>query len=372
MLTKLVKTDIYVDQTHDYYLNLEGVEPFTLTSCMECVKALPVFSASEIKESDHIMFAGSVYDHHAIVVSILSNDRTIIKEKIKVSFDGNFKIVGYDPSIYDTRSVVKRALSRLGEQQFDFFTNDSSHFTRWCKLMKEWERDDEYNMLDRTVIIFEMTFQSNKIVLKRSSVDVLLDYKPSSKIKDDHTTCIGKSENLSTLGNEEKQLDNDNLQRTRSIFSVKENIRRPTSIDGLIKNKTSIGTIKELDTIQESDIIQELDTIQELGNDTVVDASLNDSFVSEQNSYSEGKKKGKIETSAASYDGGCIECVKAVPVFNSDAIDEGDHIVFAGMIYDHHAIVVKKLQGETFEIVEATNTGIGLATGVFLCRKALI
>ncbi|VDI08193.1 Hypothetical predicted protein [Mytilus galloprovincialis] len=69
---------------------------------------------------------------------------------------------------------------------------------------------------------------------------------------------------------------------------------------------------------------------------------------------------------------GCIECVKAIPVFSANEIQEGDHIVFAGTVYDHHAIVESKLPDKKFEIIEATNTIFGVATGLFLGKKALI
>lgn len=41
--------------------------------CIECVKAIPVFSTAEIEKGDHITFPGAIYDHHAIVVDKLSD-----------------------------------------------------------------------------------------------------------------------------------------------------------------------------------------------------------------------------------------------------------------------------------------------------------
>lgn len=71
----------------------------------------------------------------------------------------------------------------------------------------------------------------------------------------------------------------------------------------------------------------------------------------------------------------CIECVKVVPVFSSDEIEAGDHIVFFGAVYDHHAIITAKLQhGKSFEITEATNTVTGAVLGILkiLRSKATI
>lgn len=61
----------------------------------------------------------------------------------------------------------------------------------------------------------------------------------------------------------------------------------------------------------------------------------------------------------------CIECVKAIPVFSCNDIEAGDHVVFSGAVYDHHGIIISKLDdGVTFEIIEATNTISGAVLGV--------
>lgn len=61
----------------------------------------------------------------------------------------------------------------------------------------------------------------------------------------------------------------------------------------------------------------------------------------------------------------CIECVKAIPVFLPNDIVAGDHVVFSGAVYDHHGIIISKLDDkETFEIIEATNTFSGAVLGV--------
>lgn len=63
--------------------------------------------------------------------------RTIIKELVSITFDGAYSKLEYEPPafhVYDPNTVVRRAESRLNEQMFVFFSNDSSHFARWCKL----------------------------------------------------------------------------------------------------------------------------------------------------------------------------------------------------------------------------------------------
>ncbi|XP_052083691.1 uncharacterized protein LOC127721044, partial [Mytilus californianus] len=103
---------------------------------------------------------------------------------------------------------------------------------------------------------------------------------------------------------------------------------------------------------------------------TFVDNSA--AFPTTNRSTEDNKNALHISCEVLSEMSGCIECVKAIPVISACEIQEGDHIVFAGTVYDHHAIVESKLPDKRFEIIEATNTIFGVATGVFLGKKARI
>lgn len=59
----------------------------------------------------------------------------------------------------------------------------------------------------------------------------------------------------------------------------------------------------------------------------------------------------------------CLECVKVVPVSSCDDLEPGDHVIFCGTVYDHHGILLSK-DGESLEIIEATNTFSGFITGI--------
>ncbi|XP_071125112.1 uncharacterized protein [Mytilus edulis] len=215
-----------------------------------------------------------------------------------------------------------------------------------------------------------MTAPTDKTVEKCSSVDIPLKYELSSEINDDITTRtdIDKSEiSSSTRIHRSTSFDQSFLQRTPSFLSIKNReqfMRRQNTVDG-------------------SDLtIKPEDTITELDNEKQVNDNLSNIIVSEQKHKTEvtqedcegGLSSTDLELSVQEVTeiSGCIECVKAIPVFSSDEIDEGDHIAFAGAIYDHHAIVVAKLEGEKFEIIEATNTISGVAIGMFLGKKARI
>ena len=66
--------------------------------------------------------------------------------------------------------------------------------------------------------------------------------------------------------------------------------------------------------------------------------------------------------------GSCIECVKTVPVFSLNEIEIGDHIIFSGRIYDHHAIVSGK-HSDYINVIEATNTTSGTLLALLSCWK---
>ena len=70
----------------------------------------------------------------------------------------------------------------------------------------------------------------------------------------------------------------------------------------------------------------------------------------------------------------CIECVHAEPVTDGDDIQMGDHIIYWGRIYDHHAIVVSvepcerepsNKRKRRITVIHASNSATGAAKGFF-------
>lgn len=60
------------------------------------------------------------------------------------------------------------------------------------------------------------------------------------------------------------------------------------------------------------------------------------------------------------------------PVSSGEELEPGDHIVFERALYEHHAIITAKW-GNSFELVEASNSATGASTGSLSGRgKALI
>lgn len=67
----------------------------------------------------------------------------------------------------------------------------------------------------------------------------------------------------------------------------------------------------------------------------------------------------------------CFECIQAFPANSADEILPGDHVVSIGVLYDHHAIILKR-EGVIFTIREATNTKCGAVLGILFGGKARI
>ncbi|VDI74790.1 Hypothetical predicted protein [Mytilus galloprovincialis] len=112
----------------------------------------------DIQKGDIILYKYYRLLHCSVVLDVVSRKDTYIKCKIAhYAFNGPFGIVrrkkiqsetkkfslngsvlvfdyssGY--STYEPDEVVCRAKKRIGEKMFAYFSNDSSHYARWCKL----------------------------------------------------------------------------------------------------------------------------------------------------------------------------------------------------------------------------------------------
>lgn len=60
-------------------------------------------------------------------------------------------------------------------------------------------------------------------------------------------------------------------------------------------------------------------------------------------------------------------------MFSSSDLEPGDHVVIKKYLYEHHAIIISKTVGDTFEVVEVSNSKSGGTTAVLSsCSKATI
>ena len=149
-----------------------GRNVMTPTSCMECV-SYGVVAGDDIQPGDHIVYAGTVYDHHAIVASVKASKKepnnknkrnvTVIHASNTITglfaglkfFSGKAKIlrkeeeldlqktkiikVNYMFKKYSPGEIVKRAIHELdnlntAEAKFEYhlFKSNCEHFATWC------------------------------------------------------------------------------------------------------------------------------------------------------------------------------------------------------------------------------------------------
>ncbi|CAC5380930.1 unnamed protein product [Mytilus coruscus] len=164
-MTKVKQTEDCESGVSSTNLELSVQEVSAICRCIECFKAIPVFSSDEIDEGDHIAFAGisnemksneKEYDNGIICEKCFDMKkrlldvklrpirkaedvqkgniiRTIIEEQLKINLNGKCNMLEYLGPVFkicDQDTVVGRAKKRVGEQQFVFFSNDSIHFAR--------------------------------------------------------------------------------------------------------------------------------------------------------------------------------------------------------------------------------------------------
>lgn len=57
----------------------DAMPPINEISCIECVNTVPVASCDDLEPGDHVIFCGTVYDHHGILHSKEGNTLKIIE-----------------------------------------------------------------------------------------------------------------------------------------------------------------------------------------------------------------------------------------------------------------------------------------------------
>ena len=108
----------------------------------------------EVKPGDIINYNYYKLSHHAVVTQVkdrspnvvncsivhytfsLLGDNTVQEEDFTIPLNGSVKLISYerDFEVFERDVVVKRAQSRVGEQRFIYYVNDSQHLSQWCKI----------------------------------------------------------------------------------------------------------------------------------------------------------------------------------------------------------------------------------------------
>ncbi|OON93224.1 MAG: hypothetical protein ATN31_06860 [Candidatus Epulonipiscioides saccharophilum] len=89
---------------------------------------------------DHLWVWRLGYTHHGIYIG---SGKVIhyLKERVKEDTLENFargskiRIRPYEdsPAHYSQHEIICRARSRIGENNYDLFSNNCEHFVRWCR-----------------------------------------------------------------------------------------------------------------------------------------------------------------------------------------------------------------------------------------------
>lgn len=133
------------------------------SSCYERNKAVinvekrKILKQTDVNYGDIITYRYYTLWHNAVVLNVHKKEtnymkcdiahyaycgpfqhRTIVKEQLLIPFDGSVNVLVYPAKTFQTYSaheVVTRAEQRINEQEFAIFSNNSSQFARWCKLI---------------------------------------------------------------------------------------------------------------------------------------------------------------------------------------------------------------------------------------------
>jgi hypothetical protein len=110
----------------------------------------------EIKPGDHLVYNCGAYYHHGIYCGDFQYNNRFYKDVVihyqgktksgqirgisyeKFASEKDIYIVPYkEGSCYSDEIVVNRAISKLGEPDYNLFGNNCEHFAHWCKTGKK-------------------------------------------------------------------------------------------------------------------------------------------------------------------------------------------------------------------------------------------
>ncbi|MCS7305036.1 MAG: lecithin retinol acyltransferase family protein [Thermoguttaceae bacterium] len=94
---------------------------------------------NDLQKGDHVFVSYGVYTHHGIyigdgqVVHLTKEKGQVVQSSLKEFCDGRpLMVVDYEHSD-DPSTVVSRAVSRIGQKEYNLFAGNCEHFATWCK-----------------------------------------------------------------------------------------------------------------------------------------------------------------------------------------------------------------------------------------------
>ena len=106
-----------------------------------------------MSKGDHLIVSCGTYTHHAIDLG----DNRVIQYGTRASLgnlcieiadmetfsQGNHITINNKPALYSPDEIIKRAMARLGEQDYSLFSNNCEHFVNWCRTGEAVSRQVE-------------------------------------------------------------------------------------------------------------------------------------------------------------------------------------------------------------------------------------
>jgi len=90
-----------------------------------------------LSKGDHIACNRTVYSHHGIYDGygwVYEYNEGVIRHVSLSSFANGDDIFSLDsPCIFSPEEIIRRALSRIGEREYNLFDNNCENFARWCR-----------------------------------------------------------------------------------------------------------------------------------------------------------------------------------------------------------------------------------------------
>lgn len=109
---------------------------------------LPIFNKGQSEKfqlADHIFVKRTLYEHHALYFrdnKIIHYSNGYIRVDDLEAMDDQFNIsnirVKNSLCLYDADQIIRRALSRKGESNYNLALNNCEHFVTWCRSGGEY------------------------------------------------------------------------------------------------------------------------------------------------------------------------------------------------------------------------------------------
>nr|XP_022290015.1 uncharacterized protein LOC111101719 isoform X2 [Crassostrea virginica] len=390
-------------------------------NCICCNEVKRVSSGEELEPGDHIVFQGTLYEQHAIITAKEGNTFTLVEATNsatgasigtlsgggKALIQSSTKQLDFENErisvvIYKTRlskeetidSAEKAFVSRewRKDYRYHFFQNNSEHFARYCitghkcnmqvanlmiKLFYDMWRSDIFVRIltDKELdefLVFQIFKKKNMICddCYRLSFDLVNPIAmPIRNGADVNTGDVIRYYKITDKLHDAVVLEVHSRSNLKVSCTIMHYAFNRFLIRTIKKDRITIelnGKYCKLDYTSKFDVYSPDEVVRranERENEKSYERLFNDSrCFARWCKIKQGKASTQTNDCSEENGRNCICCLEMNPVSSGEELDEGDHIVFHKPLYEHHAIITAK-EGNSFTLVEATNSATGASTG---------